>query len=75
MARGREPDPCDSSTWRRYVDKCGDEWFEISPGFVVLGDRESLEYLVWFRLGEDGDLILGSGPLADVQDLYGLRPA
>lgn len=68
-----EPDPRDPSTWRRYVDEVGDEWFEFAPGRVGCGSRDALVRFVSDRLscypetlGEDLD---------DARDWFDLRRA
>lgn len=70
-----EPDPRDPSTWRRYVDEVGDEWFEFAPGRVGCG---SWGYLVRFVSDR---LSCGRAPetfgesLDDAREWFGLRPA
>lgn len=70
-----EPNPRDPSTWRRYVDEAGDEWFEFAPGLVRRGSREGVGNWVQSLIDDGGDPANYPANLDDTRELYGLRPA
>lgn len=70
-----EPDPRDPSTWRRYVDEVGDEWFEFAPGRVGCGSRDALVRFVSDRLSCGRAPETFGESLDDAREWFGLRPA
>lgn len=70
-----EPNPRDPSTWRRYVDKVGGEWFEFAPGRVMRGSREGVGNWVQSLIDAGGDPANYSAHLDDARESYGLRRA
>lgn len=70
-----EPDPSDPSTWRRYVDSDGDEWYEFAPGRVCCGSRDVVAFAVMEHLAMGGDPIRYAGDLDVTIATYGLRLA
>lgn len=70
-----EPDPGDPSTWRRYVDEDGDEWFEFAPGRVGCGSRNVLVWLVSNMLSRGRYPEALGKALDDARDWFGLRLA
>lgn len=70
-----EPDPGDPSTWRRYVDEVGDEWFEFAPGRVGCGSRDALVRFVSDMLPSGRAPETFGEALDDARDWFGLRRA
>ena len=70
-----EPDPRDPSTWRRYVDEDGDEWFEISLGRAECGTREDVGSRVKSLIDAGENPTHYSAYLDDARESCGLRRA